>query len=463
MSNEEKNPMSNENDTKKNPFKEYGEHTSVGGLKKVLSGSSIIRRLAWLVVLLVCIVGVGYSVLNNFKKIVNMPTSTTISTTTSLDFPAVTVCNLNIFSAENAGDFDLPEQTISDLQMLFTAALAGDNQTCYRLLNMSGLENTNFTDLIKISPQDLISGCRFGGEDCNITSDFMPTLTHLGVCFTFNSGRSDTMPYSSVPIRKVKNAGVRNGLQLQLKVNQSDYIATYAGDAGIKIAVHPQSEPPLPDDLGIAVPPGNNAFISFTKRSVEDETGINCREERSAEDWNFLEREYNYSQAACLTDSFYTRVADNCKCIITDTFTPQPTTPPYSQQPVCNFADICCNFEQYTAPIKTPCLPACSFEEYPVSTASYSLFPASYREQSDSSLSNENSASANIFFQTLTVENQHTEFAYGIEEFFAEFGGHLSLFIGANIIGLFEFSFLLYDAIKFCVMRKPCKKTSDSH
>ena len=451
--------MSNENSTtkeknieeKKNPFKEYAEHSSVEGVHKVLSAHSLVRRLAWLVVLIVCVTGVGYALRNNFIKIANRPTSTTISTTTpsTLEFPAVTICNLNIFSAQKALS-TLPE-AIADLQRVFD----GDNHTCYNLLgSYINLESTDFLDLIKTNPQDLITKCRFAGEECDIAVDFEPILTHLGVCFTFNSGKNGK------PIRKVSNAGVRNGLQLHLNVDQSDYIATFAGDAGVKIAVHPQSEPPLPDEFGIAVPPGNNAFISFTKRTVEDEAKINCKEEEDTGDWNFLATNYSYSQAACLVDSFHTRVADNCRCIVTNVFYPQPSKPPYKSQLVCNFADICCNFEQYTKPIKTPCVPACSFEEYPIATASYSLFPASYRS-AEPSLSGD-VASANIFFQTLTVENQHTEFAYGIEEFFAELGGHLELFIGANIIGLFEFLFFLYDAVKFCVVRKLIRKTSKS-
>ena len=302
--------MSNQNDTtdttneEKNPLKEYARHTSVEGLHKVLSGGSVVRRLAWIAVLLICIVVACYSLRNNFIKLVDPPTSTTISTSTmTTSFPTVTVCNLNIFSAAKAHSFDLP-YAISELREIFTAALAGDIQTCYRLLkNFTDLDDFSFRDLIKVLPQDLISKCRFGGEECDIDSDFVPTLTHFGVCFTFNSGKDGR------PIRKVNNAGVRNGLQLQLKVNQSDYIATYAGDAGIKIAVHPQSEPPLPDDFGIAIPPGNNAFISFMKRTIEDETGMDCTEEHNA-DWNLLKRDYNYSQAACLADSFYTRIAD---------------------------------------------------------------------------------------------------------------------------------------------------------
>ena len=218
-----------------------------------------IRRIVWLVILLLCVAGTSYILRNDFVKIINRPTSTTLSTTTetSLDFPAVTVCNLNIFSATTANEVD--SAVVPDLRTVFK----GTPDICHNILDTYiGLEGTDFTELIKVTPQELISKCRFGGEECDISTDFVPTLTRLGVCFTFNSGQSGT------PIRKANGAGVRNGLQLQLKVDQSDYIATFAGDAGLKIAVHPQSEPPLPDELGVAVPPGSNAFISFKKRTL---------------------------------------------------------------------------------------------------------------------------------------------------------------------------------------------------
>lgn len=127
---------------------------------------------------------------------------------------------------------------------------------------------------------------------------------------------------------------------------------------------------------------------------------------------------------------------------------------------MCNFLDLCCNFEQYTTPVREPCVPACSFEEYQIATTSYSRFPANY--VADPGLSSDNSASANIFFGTLTVENQQTEFSYGAEEFLAEIGGQLGLFIGVSVISLFEFLFFLYDAIMYCMMRKPCKARSKS-
>ena len=116
----------------KTPYQAYAEETSVGGLKFVLTGSSIPKRITWLMILLACLAGFGYIVRNNFTKIINVPTATTVSSKTEItsNFPAVTICNLNIFSLEVATDvqrelggiittsFDL----VADLRAVYTSS-----------------------------------------------------------------------------------------------------------------------------------------------------------------------------------------------------------------------------------------------------------------------------------------------------------------------------------------------------
>ncbi len=59
--------MSSTGNKEKNPFTNYAKNSSFEGLRKVLIGESIVRRVAWLVVLLVCVAAVGYALRNNFK------------------------------------------------------------------------------------------------------------------------------------------------------------------------------------------------------------------------------------------------------------------------------------------------------------------------------------------------------------------------------------------------------------
>jgi uncharacterized membrane protein len=54
----------------------------------------------------------------------------------------------------------------------------------------------------------------------------------------------------------------------------------------------------------------------------------------------------------------------------------------------------------------------------------------------------------------MSVETQETEFTYGPEEFLAEVGGQLGLFIGVSVISLFEFIMFVMEAIIYCMPGK---------
>ena len=90
-----------------------------------------------------------------------------------------------------------------------------------------------------------------------------PVFTNLGICYIFNTGK--VRP----PLQSV-GAGERHGLLLEVDVDQKQYLT--AEDAGVKIALHTQSEPPLPDDYGIAVPRGKKAFVRVKQLNTNDQT-----------------------------------------------------------------------------------------------------------------------------------------------------------------------------------------------
>ena len=56
------------------------------------------------------------------------------------------------------------------------------------------------------------------------------------------------------------------------------------------------------------------------------------------------------------------------------------------------------------------------------------------------------------------METQTTVFTYGIEEFIAEVGGQLGLFIGVSVITFFEFVIFIFDEIKDRCIKPRLKK-----
>ena len=171
--------------------------------------------------------------------------------------------------------------------------------------------------------------------------------------YIFNSGRNGK------PILKANGTGFTNGLRLLLYINQEDYVATFSHDAGAKIAVHPQSEPPLAGQLGVAIPPGTNALISFKKQITDDQTKRGCSD---------------VSYAYCVHNRFYERLQNNCNCKANSSY--QPCTDQLLN--FCSFNQLCCYFVQYFARLTTPCMPACRSAIYEIVSTSYSKYPAAY-------------------------------------------------------------------------------------
>lgn len=55
------------------------------------------------------------------------------------------------------------------------------------------------------------------------------------------------------------------GLSLELNIEQSEYIAALAPDAGVKVVIHDQGTYPVPEDEGLSLAPGTKTAISMEK------------------------------------------------------------------------------------------------------------------------------------------------------------------------------------------------------
>ena len=88
---------------------------------------------------------------------------------------------------------------------------------------------------------------------------------------------------------KTNGTGIRFALSLIINIQQNEYNAALNQDAGIKLSVHPQGEPPQPDELGIAIPPGKNAFIGLKqKNSLDKSSKRKCRDVSATTTFDFL-------------------------------------------------------------------------------------------------------------------------------------------------------------------------------
>ena len=226
---------------KKSNFQKYAESNSVGGLSFVLTGSSKIRRLLWLLILLCCVATSLFLLRNTVSKLIVRPTATTINNepNANLEFPAVTICNLNLFSCLLANS---DPASIVALQTIYTGS-------CSLAVESFPSPNSPIGSLIDQDARNFIQACVVGGNMVCTEVDFDVSISRLGVCYTFNSGKNGK------PILRANATGFSEGLQLFVNIREDDYVGSFGHIVGATVTVHPQSEPPLGDEKGVYVAP----------------------------------------------------------------------------------------------------------------------------------------------------------------------------------------------------------------
>ena len=422
----------------------------------------IAKFLVWLTVVLGATPGCVILVKECVVYFISEPTATIISSIRhhTLTFPAVTVCNLNSFRSGILKERNLTR--LLQLSVILTSLKRGER--CEDILEsvpQSSSLNVNYEELIveaRHHVEDFIQVCSFAGKPCgNITEVFEPIIINMRLCYTFNSGRLKPPVQSRV-------IGQRFGLQLIVNVNQSDYAMAF--DEGVQVAVHQQSEPPLADDQGIAVPTGSHALIGIKERRIQDETKRNCTIPEDLSKLNFLQGENStYSESACFVDCMLTSMADNCECIGARSFY-SPDTARYSQLPNCTVKKACCIFNELFFR-ECNCPVVCSSISYDTSV-SYSNFPAKCFSPLVASQTGipEESIPKNIlfistFFDTLNVEMQTTRGVFSLGALLADIGGDVGLCLGLSAISILEFESWIIKMVRNLDLSKKLKKVKD--
>ncbi len=425
-------------------FKKYIQSTTIHGIVHVFIGKSYIRRGFWFVIMLAAASACIYNCADRIKFFISSPTATsiTLQRKQEIDFPAVTICNLNMLRKEYLEKYNLDDLVrnifLDDISDPRVQDICID-----KLNNITDLPNITYQRLMedgRDNLQSFIIACQYLGRECEWSS-FAPTLTRLGVCYTFNSG------YGDIPKLKTSGTGSRLGLRLIINVSQDQYVASTNHDAGVKIAIHHQSEPPQPDDLGIGIPTGRNAFIGVKHSNIIDETKRNCVPTGDVSKFNFLRGEFNYSFSACSTDCFYTHIAHACGCVMANEFPPDNNT--FKTLPLCAIEDLCCVLMYQVAPILCNCEPSCKSARYET-TNSYSSFPANYHNLTDLDLEGLTNSilTANIFFENLSTKEEITSYSYSAISLLSDIGGQFGLFLGISVISFMEFITWLVDETK---------------
>ncbi|XP_011903718.1 PREDICTED: acid-sensing ion channel 1 isoform X2 [Cercocebus atys] len=380
--------------------------------------------------------------------------------TTELAFPAVTLCNTNAVRLSQLSYPDLlylaPMLGLDEsddpgvpLAPPGPEAFSGEpfnlhrfyNRSCHRL-------------------EDMLLYCSYQGGPCG-PHNFSVVFTRYGKCYTFNSGRDGR------PRLKTVKGGTGNGLEIMLDIQQDEYLPVWGEtdetsfEAGIKVQIHSQDEPPFIDQLGFGVAPGFQTFVACQEQRLiylPPPWGT-CKAVTMDSDLDFFD---SYSITACRIDCETRYLVENCNCRMVHMPGDAPYCTPEQYKecadPALDFlvekdqeycvCEMPCNLTRYGKELSMVKIPS-------KASAKYLAKKFNKSEQ----YIGENILVLDIFFEVLNYETIEQKKAYEIAGLLGDIGGQMGLFIGASILTVLELFDYAYEVIKHKLCRRgKCQK-----
>ncbi|NXY10008.1 ASIC1 protein, partial [Pteruthius melanotis] len=416
---------------------------------------------------------------------------------TRLTFPAVTFCNLNEFRFSrvtkndlyHAGEllallnnrYEIPDTQTADEKQLEIL----QDKANFRNFKPKPFNMLEFYDRAGHDIREMLLSCFFRGEQCT-PEDFKVVFTRYGKCYTFNAGQDGK------PRLITMKGGTGNGLEIMLDIQQDEYLPVWGEtdetsfEAGIKVQIHSQDEPPLIDQLGFGVAPGFQTFVSCQEQRLIylPPPWGDCK--AVAGDSEFYD---TYSITACRIDCETRYLVENCNCRMVHMPGEPPAWPgPGSAlQRGSHLENLLC-VSAGDAPYCTPeqykecadpaldflvekdneyciCEMPCNMTRYgkelsmvKIPSKASAKYLAKKYNKSEQYIG-ENILVLDIFFEALNYETIEQKKAYEVAGLLGDIGGQMGLFIGASILTVLELFDYAYEVIKHRLCRRgKCRK-----
>uniref|UniRef100_A0A8C4N962 Acid-sensing (proton-gated) ion channel 1b n=1 Tax=Eptatretus burgeri TaxID=7764 RepID=A0A8C4N962_EPTBU len=462
-------------------------------------GFSFGRRFLWMLVFLLALALTLTISSVSFQRLLNHPKQirTQRHLPKQLLFPAVTICNNNPVRFPQLTKLDLLALGVRlglltssvnphgryaynlTANPLVLQALAAQDQV-QRLSWFTHLANFSQFLLPRQMPvprpelfkrlghslDDMLLSCRFRNIKCG-PQDFITVYTRYGKCYTFNSGRNGR------PLVYTLKGGVGNGLEMMIDIQQDEYLPVWSDtdetsfEAGIKVQIHSQKEPPFIEQLGFGVSPGFQTLVSCQEQQLiylPPPWGT-CKS--TLPKTTFFN---TYSVTACLIDCETRYLMENCNCRMVHMPGDGPYCTPEQYQDCVDLAlnflfendsELCvcespCNMTRYNKELSMVRIPSQASAKY----------LAKKLNKTETYIA-ENLLVLNIFFETLNYETIEQTKAYEVASLLGDIGGQMCLFIGASILTILEIFDYIYEVIKdktvrYFQRRKKQKQAGDN-
>lgn len=381
----------------------FARGSSIHALSQVEKTNTKVGKAFWFLILILCISCCIYQV-NNFLLIYfRYPVLIDVEVKNNkvLDFPAVTICNLNRMKRSHIEYVDRKRHANAPWPTPRpSTTLRTTPRTTTRMLPRSTTiplsERKKYTSVTKATISfpwmskewkykskskeffshymninafrrkcyghrfhELVKKCSFNSVSCDHKDFTYFNSIQYGNCFTFNK----KLQHDQQPL-EVHKIGPNSGLELDIDLDPESYL-DITSTAGSRVVIHDSEEDPNPEEQGIDISPGYETQVSMDKTSLQrlpPPYKDRCTEYRSFDACETTPA----NQMDCIRSCVHRTSMSECGCV-------DPFLPVYKGTVLCNLK----NGTQMTCLDKTfegmkenglPCV--CT---YPCTSTTYNL------------------------------------------------------------------------------------------
>ncbi|KAH9518436.1 Amiloride-sensitive sodium channel subunit beta [Bulinus truncatus] len=307
---------------------------------------------------------------------------------------------------------------------------------------------------------DFIASCKFNNRFCS-PENFTFFHNHkYGNCYTFNH-------YSQNETKTTKRTGPIYGLVLELFIDQREYVANLAPEAGARVVLHKRGTMPFPEDEGINVMPGTSTSIGIKQvvyNRLEPPHGV-CGDSLLTTDYYAKYKGTTPTKLSCLKSCFQDLILERCNCVVPYYYIQDNVTVcdmnatetetcvnklsrvlPQRYQQCDNICPLPCKETRYEASTSQALWPSNAYEvrsKYRVPNFLLQRLlqtNALYMQIHDSK---DEFIKLQIYFQDLIYQEIDQQKGYESMNLIGDLGGQLGLWLGLSAITIGEFcSFL---------------------
>ncbi|XP_076851881.1 acid-sensing ion channel 2 isoform X3 [Brachyhypopomus gauderio] len=446
-------------------WRSFAQGSTLHGLRFVFprpsSRRSPLRRLLWGAALLACLGLLVLETAQHLGHFLSYPHVTSVDAvaSASLVFPAVTVCNLNAYRFTRLSRNDLYHAgellALLDVHMQVASPQQAEPAVLDSLAqraNFSGFRPRpfsmrEFAERVGHDLKEMMLSCRYQGQECS-HRDFKTVFTRYGKCYVFNAAEEGKT------LRTTMKGGTGNGLEIMLDIQQDEYLPVWgeseetAFEAGVRVQIHNQAEPPFVHELGFGVAPGFQTFVATQEQRLTYLPPPWGECVSQALDSGFFQV---YSVTACRIDCETRYIVENCNCrmVYMPGDSPYCTPEQYKDcaepalatlSAVESGSCVCrnpCNMTRYNKELSMVKIPSKTSARY-----LEKKFNRSEKYITDNILV------LDIFFEALNYETIEQKKAYEVAGLLGDIGGQMGLFVGASILTILELFDYVYEVLK---------------